>query len=101
MLPSPRTYGQPSTSTQQSSQPTTILDDRFVRVGTLEEESEDKAILNWIYKDEEASTSENISIKIDQCGKGKTILEKMGYEGQGTIGKIKEGIVEPIQPLTL
>lgn len=33
--------------------------------------------------------------------KGKAILEEMGYEGQWPIGKRKEGVVEPIQPLTL
>lgn len=63
LLPSPKSYGQPKKNTQRSSQPIMILDERFVKAGTLEDESEDKAILNWLYKEEEASTSANISME--------------------------------------
>lgn len=28
-------------------------------------------------------------------------MEKMGYKGKGPIGKIKEGITKPIQPITM
>ena len=96
MLPSLQTYGKPSTTTQKSAQSTTALDGRFVKAGSLDEESEDKDILNWLYKDEEASTSTSNIIETNQYGKGKTILEKMGYSGQGPLGLRKQGITEPI-----
>lgn len=35
-----------------------------------------------------------------QYGKGFSILEKMGYEGQGPIGKRKDDIIEPVQLIT-
>lgn len=41
------------------------------------------------------------NVQTTQYGKGFTILENMGYEGKGPIGKRKEGIVEPIQPLLI
>lgn len=69
IVPSLQTYGQPSTITQNSEQSTTALDGRFVNTGNLDEESEDKAILNWLYKDEESSTSTSNIIEANQYGK--------------------------------
>lgn len=53
-----------------------------------------------MYKDELESQPEvnNISILVEKYGKGYDIMRKMGYSGSGPIGKIKQGILEPIQP---
>jgi hypothetical protein len=46
------------------------------------------------------STTTIINIPMEQYGKGFSILENMGYEGQGPIGKRKDGIIEPVQLIT-
>jgi hypothetical protein len=103
---SPKSHGQPTLSTQKvasastsgPSEPITKFDGLFIKVNTSAEEVEDRDVLNWLYKDDEASTSttENANIPIDQYGKGATILGKMGYEGKGPLDKHKQSIVEPI-----
>jgi hypothetical protein len=77
-LPTLKSYGQPSTSMQSSSNPITLFEGKFIKESTQEEESEDKAIFNWLYKDEEESTSLSIAaiinIPMEQYGKGFSIL---------------------------
>jgi hypothetical protein len=94
---SPRSHGQPTLSTQKvasastssPSEPITKFDRLFIKVNTSAEEAEDRDILNFLYKDDEASTStaENVNIPTDQYGKGATILGKMGYKGKGPFDK--------------
>ncbi|XP_059077928.1 uncharacterized protein LOC131876522 [Cryptomeria japonica] len=73
---------------------------KFMEKGTLVDESNDKDILQWLCKDKDESKEEasNVKLLTDQYGNGFEIMQKMGYDGKGPIGKIKEGIVEPIQP---
>lgn len=66
-----------------------MFNETFVRAGTLDEETKDKDILGWLYKDENESiaTAAKVNIPIKQYGKGYEIMQKMGYEGKGPIGK--------------
>ncbi|XP_057823738.1 uncharacterized protein LOC131035963 [Cryptomeria japonica] len=70
------------------------------RTSTLAEETKDKYVLQWLYKDEAKAQLEvnNVSIPIEKYGKGYDIMRKMGYGGNSPIGKRKEGILEPIKP---
>lgn len=60
----PKSYGQPTTSKEQSSQPIKIFDGAFIKVGTLVDENDDKDILQWIYKDEQESKEEALNIML-------------------------------------
>lgn len=98
---SPRSYGKPSSSKPQPIlELIKIIDGSFVKAGTLAEETDDKDVLQWLYKDEPESQPEvnNVSILVEQYGKGYDIMRKMGYGGSGPVGKRKEGISKPIQP---
>lgn len=99
---SPKSYGKPSNSKQQPIvKHLPIFDGAFVSVGTLSEETEDKNVLQGLYKDEEVQTKiSNVRIPTEKYGKGFNILQKMGYTRTSPIGKRKEGILEPIQPHT-
>lgn len=103
-LPTLKSYGKISTSMQVSSKQIKIFDGQFIKGNTQVEESEDKAILNWLYRDEEESvsisTTTNINVPMKQYGKGFSILEKMRYEGQGPIGKKRDDNFEPFQLIT-
>lgn len=98
LLVSPRSHGQPSISKQQYSYPIKLFDGAFVKEVTLVDESDDKDILNQLYKDEEETKEAtlNIKVKIEKYGKEFKIIQNMGYDGNGPIGKRKEGILEPI-----
>lgn len=106
--PSPRSHGQPTlsnqkiatTSTSQYFVPITKFDGQFIKANTIEEEAEDRDILSWLYKDEDESLL-HIKLPKKQYGKGYAIMQKMGYEGNGPIGKRREGILEPIQPISI
>lgn len=97
---SPRSHGQPSTSRHKATQPIKKFDGKFIQVGTLTEELEDKDILNWLYKDEEETKAAALEVTIpaQQYGNGFRIMQQMGYKGKGPIGKRQEGITKPIQP---
>jgi hypothetical protein len=86
-----------TTSTSQNYVPITNFDGKFIKSNTTKEEVEDRDILGWLYKYEDESIL-NIKIPTEQYGKGYTIMQRMGYEGNGPIRKIKEVIIEPIQP---
>jgi len=75
----------------------------FIKWGSLEDESEEKDILQWLYKDEGSSSTlhDHPVIQTMQYGQGFQILKRMGYEGQGPLDSSKDGITEPIQPHTL
>lgn len=50
---SPKSLGKPLSSKQQSTlKHLPIFDGAFISVGTLSEETEDKDVLQWLYKDE-------------------------------------------------
>jgi hypothetical protein len=72
-LPTLKYYGKPSTSMQISSKPITLFDGRFIKAKTQAEESKDKAILNWLYRDEEEldSTSKTTTINAPMEEYGK------------------------------
>lgn len=80
-----KSYGQPSTSMQPPPKLVTLFDGRFIKACTHTEESGDRAILDWLYKEEEELP--NVPIPAKKYGKGLLILEKMGYEVHGPIGK--------------
>lgn len=98
LLTFPRSHGQPSTSRHKAAQPIINFDGKFIQVGTLAKETEDKDILNWLYKDEEETrvTSLEVTIPTHQYGNGFRIMKQMGYKGKGPIGKCQEGITKPI-----
>lgn len=52
----------------------TLFYGQFIKARTHTKESEDRAILSWLYKDEEESLSpstlENVNIPTEQYGKG-------------------------------
>lgn len=96
---SPRSHGLPTTSTHQVTQPITKFDGTFIQLGTLAHESEEKDILSWLYKDEEEDNKAatlDIVLPIDLYGKGYLIMQQIGYDSKGPIGKCKEGVTEPI-----
>lgn len=96
---SPKSYGKPTnTQPRISHKSVKMFDGAFARDGTLSEETEDKDILNWLYKDENETiaTTTEVSIPIEHYGNGYKIMQKIGYEGKGQIGKHREGILEPI-----
>lgn len=96
---SPKSHGQPSTSRHKVAQPINKFDGKFIQVGTVTEESEDKDILNWLYKDEEETraTSLEVTIPTQKHGNGFRIMQWMGYKGKGPISKPQLCITEPIQ----
>lgn len=96
---SPKSYGKPTDiQSQTSSKSKHMFKGTFVSAGALEEENEDKDILGWLYKDEDKTieTTKKVNIPIKQYGKGYEIIQKMGYEGKGPIGKQHQGISKPI-----
>lgn len=100
-LLSPKSYGKPTDIQSNASQKSKhMFKGTFVSVGTLEQENEDKDILGWLYKDEDKTiaTTTEVNIPIKQYGKGYEIMQKMGYEGKGPIGKQHQGISESICP---
>lgn len=63
------------------------------------EDPKDSEMLKWLYRDEdEDETVLNIKLPTDKYGKGYSIMQKMGYKGNGPIRK-RKGVVEPIDPL--
>lgn len=98
----PKCFGKPSNSKQQPIvKHLPIFDGAFVSIVTLSEETKDKDVLQWLYKDEEFQQKvNNVRIPTEKYGKGFNILRRMGYTGTGPIGKRKEGISKPIQPYT-
>lgn len=99
---SPKSFGKPSNSKQKPIvKHLPIFDGAFISARTLSEETEDKDVLQWLYKDEEVQQKvNNVRIPTEKYGKGFNILQKMGYTRTGPIRKRKEGISEPIQPHT-
>lgn len=97
---SPRSHGLPIASTHQATQPITMFDGTFIQLGTLAHESEEKDILSLLYKEEEedrAATME-IAIPTHLYGKGYLIMQQMGYNGKGPIGKHQERVTKPLDP---
>lgn len=78
---SPKYHGQPSTSKQKSSQPIKMFDGMFIQEGTLADETEDRDVLNWLYKDEEdtQATMLRVTLPAEQYGNGLRIMQRMGY----------------------
>lgn len=69
---SPKSHRQPSASTHQATQLITKFDGKFIQLGTIANESKEKDILSWLYKDEEevgAATLE-VAIPTEHYGKG-------------------------------
>lgn len=96
---SPRSHGLPTTSMHLVTQPITKFDGTFIQLGTLAHESEDKDVLSWLYKDEkegDRAAALDIVLPTHLYGKGYLIMQQMGYDGKGPIGKRKEGVTEPI-----
>jgi len=96
----PRSYGRPILKTLAIEKPTK---GPFVKWGNLEDESDEKDILQWLYKDEASSSMQHNhpTIPTEQYGQGFQMLQRMGYEGHGPLSSRKDGITEPIQSHTL
>lgn len=99
----PRSYGKP-TNVQPwiPEKSIEMFDGAFVKAGTFVEETKDKDILSWFYKDENETiaTTTKVNIPIEQYCNGYKIMQNMGYEGKGPIVKWNECISEPIYPHT-
>lgn len=61
---SPKSHGQPSASTHQATQPITKFDGKFIQLGTVAHESEEKDIISWLYKDEEEVRATTMEVAI-------------------------------------
>lgn len=84
---SPKSHGLPTTSTHQATQPITKFDGKFIQLGTLAHESEEKDILSWLYKDEEEDKAAimEVAIPTHLYRKGYLIMQQMGYNRKGPI----------------
>ena len=97
---SPRYYGRPSEAKKPSLHtPQTKYDGTFVKATVpLEDESENRAIAAWIYRDEVPAdlTEQAREITPEKYGPGLRLMKRYGYKGTGPIGCNNNGLIDPI-----
>ena len=93
---SPRTYGKPSQEMKPSSSTMTLFD-KFVESSVpIQDEKEEVAIRDWIYKEEKYQHNENFSPSPKYYGRGYTFVKKMGYPGYGPLSHRLDARAEPL-----
>lgn len=101
---SPCHYGKPSEAKKPLVHtPQTKYDGTFVLATIpLEEESEDRAIAAWLYKDETLVdlTEQARRITPEKYGPGLKLMKRYGYKGTGPIGYNNNGLIDLITATT-
>ena len=73
------------------------LFDTFVQPSvSIEDEKEDVAIRDWIYREEKYVHNENFTPSPKAYGRGYTFAKKMGYPGHGPLSNRLDARVEPL-----
>ncbi len=75
-----------------------IVFDTFVPSSVLlEAKKEEQVVKDWIYRGEEDyTTSITTPISPMRYGKGYSLLQKMGYQGQGPLSNNGHSLIEPL-----
>ena len=100
LLESPCHYGRPSEAKKPSLQtPQTKFNGTFVAADVpLEDESENRAIAAWIYREEVPAdlTEQACEITPEKYGPSLRLMKCYGYKGTGPIGCNNNGLIAPI-----
>ena len=98
---SPHSYGKSSEDKRPSPpNPQKIYDGTFVQAATtLKDEDENKAIVAWIYRGEDAFEQTTSSHEIDTkyYGKGLHLMKCFGYKGNSHIGVNNKELLKSIE----
>ena len=95
---SPRSYGRPSAKKKPSASTMTLFGTFVQSSIPLEDEKEEQAIRDWIYRGENDEKEVTITTPIspEQYGKGYKLLNNMGYQGHGSLNGNNKALTEPL-----
>lgn len=82
---SPRSYGKPSQDMKPSSSAMTLFDKFVESLVLIQEEKEEVAIRDWIYREEKYLHNENFAPSPRAYGRGYTLVKNMGYPRHGPL----------------